>query len=109
MICGFAPVRKPLAPVNAHDDIGDREHVALFNLEVEPISADAVEYSLQAFPADVHCRHDVLIGDMSVWAGLNLEPQHCFEEREAQRLLDAVVLDEGMEGRLHFASSRLFP
>lgn len=109
MICGFTPVREPPAPVNAHDDVGDREYVPLFNLEVEPVSADTIEYQLQALPADVHRGHDVLIGDMSVRAVINLEPQHRLEEREAQRLLDAVVLDEGMEGRLHYVSSHLFP
>ena len=61
IICWFTSVREPFAPVNAHDDIGDREHVPLFNLEVEPVSADTVEYPLQAFPADVHLRHYVLV------------------------------------------------
>lgn len=61
IICGFTPVREPPAPINAHDDIGDREHVPLLNLEVEPISADTVEYPLQALSADVHRRHDVLV------------------------------------------------
>lgn len=61
MIRRITPVREPPAPVYAHDDVGDREHVPLFNLEVEPVSADTVEYPLQASPADVHRRHDVLV------------------------------------------------
>ena len=61
MICRSAPVHKPPAPVNAHDDIGDREHAPLLNLEIEPVAADAVKYPLQAHPADVHRRHDVLV------------------------------------------------